>query len=179
MHARFSLRTAIALSLLAIALAGGADAAERRGLPAPEAGVTDLRFGDWFKLPVGRAGLEPSPQLRALDGQRVRVLGYVVGEEEPTPGVFMLTANPVTLAEVADGPADDLPPATLFVHLAPADAAKVVAHRPGLLVLTGVLELGNREEPNGRTSFVRLRLDQPLPAAEPAALAAQASAHPH
>jgi hypothetical protein len=154
-------------------------AGERSGLPLPPPGVSDLRFGEFFRLPVGRMGLEPSARLTSLSGQRVRVLGYVVGEEEPTPGVFMLTANPVTLAEVADGPADDLPPATLYVHLAPADASKVVAHRPGLLVLNGVLELGNKQEPNGRTSFARLRLDQPLPAAEPAAVAAQATHHAH
>jgi hypothetical protein len=169
----------MACALLLAVMAGGAHAAERRGLPAPAPGVTDLRFGEWFHMPVGRGGLEPDEKLRALDGTRVRVLGYVVGEEQPTPGLFMLTARPVTLSEMADGPADDLPPATLFVHLAAADAGKVVAHRPGLLVLSGVLELGNREEPNGRTSFARLRLDQPLPGAEPAAIAAQASAHAH
>ena len=135
------------------------------------AAAAELRFADFFRLPVGRTGLEPSDRLTALDGARVRVVGYVVGEEQPTPGIFMLTARPVTLAEVADGPADDLPPATLFVHLAPTDAGKTVAHRPGLLVVNGVLRIGNQEEANGRVSFARLQLDQPLPAAEPVAVA--------
>lgn len=106
--------------------------------------MAELRLADCFRLPVGRTGLEPSDRLTALDGSRVRVVGYVVGEEQPTPGLFMLTARPVTLAEVADGPADDLPPATLFVHLAPTDAGKTVAHRPGLLVVSGVLHIGGR-----------------------------------
>lgn len=158
---------AAALLALALALCGSAIGAERSSLPAPPPGVTDLRFGEFFRLPVGRTGLEPSERLTGLSGQRVRLLGYVVGEEQPTPGVFMLTANPVTLAEVDDGPADDLPPATLFVHLAPVDADKVVAHRTGLLVISGVLDVGRQEEPNGRVSFVRLRLDQPLPEAQP------------
>jgi hypothetical protein len=179
MNTRLALRASLAFVLLLAVTAGGGEAAERRGLPAPAPGVTDLRFGEWFQLPVGRGGLEPSERLRALDGKRVRVLGYVVGEEQPTPGLFMLTARPVTLSEVADGPADDLPPATLFVHLVPIDADKVIAHQPGLLVVSGVLEIGNRDERNGRTSFARLRLDQPLPRAEPAGVPAQASAHAH
>jgi hypothetical protein len=32
-------------------------------------------------------------------------------------------------------------------------------HTPGLLLLTGRLELGSREEPDGRVSTVRLVLD--------------------
>lgn len=145
--------------------------------PTAATGVAELRFADFYRLPVGRTGLEPSDRLTALDGARVQVVGYVVGEEQPTPGLFMLTARPVTLAEVADGPADDLPPATLFVHLAPTDAGKTVAHRPGLLVVNGVLHIGNREETNGRVSFARLQLDQPLPAAEPVAVAGTPGAH--
>jgi hypothetical protein len=178
MATTFFSRAATLIALLLV-LTHGVVAAERGGLPAPSPGVTDLRFGEFFRLPVGRGGLEPSERLQALNGQRVRLLGYVVGEEQPTPGLFMLTAHPVTLAEVADGPADDLPPATLFVHLAPADADKVVSHRPGLLVVSGVLDIGNQEEPNGRMSFVRLRLDQPLPDAQDMSALPQGSAHTH
>jgi hypothetical protein len=174
-----SFSRAAMLTALLLALTHGVVAGERGGLPAPPPGVSDLRFGEFFRLPVGRGGLEPSARLQALDGQRVRVLGYVVSEEQPTPGLFMLTAHPVALAEVADGPADDLPPATLFVHLAPADAGKVVSHRPGLLVVSGVLEIGNQEEPNGRMSFARLRLDQPLPDAQDVSALPQGSAHTH
>jgi hypothetical protein len=177
MKKRPSRRASWAVVVLLAATIGSGEAAERQGLPAPAPGVTDLRFGEWFQLPVRRGGLEPSAQLRALDGKRVRVVGYVVGEEQPTPGLFMLTARPVTLSEVADGPADDLPPATLFVHLAPTDAGKTVARRPGLLVVSGVLHIGNQEEANGRVSFARLQLDQPLPPAEPVAVAGTAGAH--
>lgn len=162
-------RVAAVGALLVLALPAASAPDQRAGLPTAPPGVADLRFDEFFRLPVGRTGLDPGERLRELAGQRVRVLGYVVGEEEPTPGLVMLTARPVALAELADGPADDLPPATLYVHLAPADAGKVVSHQPGLLVVTGTLEVGNRDEANGRVSFVRLRLDQPLAHAQAAA----------
>jgi len=161
-------------ALLLLALPAFAATDERPGLPPAPPGVTDLRFEEFLRLPVGRTGLEPTARLLALVGQRVRVLGYVVSEEEPTPGLFMLAARPVTLAEVADGPADDLPPATLYVHMAPADADKLVSHQPGLLVVSGTLDVGNQDEANGRVSFVRLRLDQPLAGAQTAAAATKA-----
>jgi hypothetical protein len=71
----------------------------------------------------------------------------------------MLTPVPVTLAELADGPADYLPPATLFAHADGENANKILAYRPGVWTLTGTLELGSREEPNGRVSYARLNLD--------------------
>jgi len=156
-------------ALIALALQSGMTWADRAGLPPAPPGVEDLRFEEFFRLPAGRLGLEPSDHLMSLNGKRVRALGYVVTEEQPTSDLFLLTAHPVALAEQSDGPADYLPPATLFVHLAPIDTGKVVSHQPGLLVVTGMLEVGNREETNGRISFVRLRLDQPLEVAQDAA----------
>lgn len=178
MTKRFQNLPATLGALLLLAVPAYAATDERGGLPPPPPSVTDLRFEEFFRLPVGRTGLEPTERLLTLSGKRVRVLGYVASEEEPTPGLFMLAALPVTLAEVADGPADDLPPATLYVHMAPADADKLVSHRPGLLVVSGTLEVGNQEEANGRVSFVRLRLDQPLAGAQTAAAATKAG-HGH
>ena len=83
----------------------------------------------------------------------------MVKEEEPTAGLFMLAPLPVSMAEKEDGPADDLPPATLFVHVPPADKDKIMAYRPGPWQLTGTLKLGNQEEANGRMSYTRLILD--------------------
>jgi len=111
-------RVAAMGALLVLALPAASAPDQRAGLPAAPPGVADLRFDEFFRLPAGRTGLDPGERLLELAGQRVRVLGYVVGEEEPTPGLFMLTARPVALAELADGPADDLPPATLSFHLA-------------------------------------------------------------
>lgn len=123
------------------------------------AGVTELNLKEFYKFPVGPLGLEPTQKLLALKDKRVRVTGYMVKEEEPSAGLMMLTPLPVSLAEKEDGPADDLPPATLFVHLPSADKNKPIAYRQGLWQLTGTLKLGNQEEANGRRSYTRLILD--------------------
>ena len=56
--------------------------------------------------------------------------------------------------------ADDLPPSTVFVHLERGD--RRVFYVPGRIELTGVLDVGNQSEPNGRVSTVRLLLDAAL-----------------
>ncbi|MGZ8191667.1 MAG: hypothetical protein ACXWTS_10640 [Methylococcaceae bacterium] len=121
--------------------------------------VTELNLREFYKLPAGPRGLEPTQKLLSLKDKRVRITGYMVKEEEPTAGLFMLSPLPVSMAEKEDGPADDLPPATLFVHGPPADKDKIMAYRPGLWELTGTLKLGNQEEANGRMSYTRLILD--------------------
>lgn len=85
----------------------------------------------------------------------------MVREEEPYPGLFLLSPFPLALADRADGPADDLSPATLYVH-APESQRNALPHYfPDRLALVGTLELGAQEEVNGRFSTVRLRLDEP------------------
>jgi hypothetical protein len=129
-------------------------------LPPLPAGVTELSFHDFFKLPAGPKGLEPTEKLLQLNGKKVRIIGYMAKDEEPTPGLFILSSLSVNVAEASDGPADDLPPARLFVHMPKEDADKTLAFRPGPWVLTGTLQLGNQEENNGRTSYARLLLDK-------------------
>jgi len=119
----------------------------------------ELQLGDMFVRPVGPRGLEPTPQLLALGGKRVLVRGFMVAEEEPYPGFFMLAPVPVDLADRADGPADFLPGSTLFVHLPPDQRGSMVRFTPGPLELVGKLELGPAEESSGRISWVRLQLD--------------------
>ncbi|MDD5271706.1 MAG: hypothetical protein PHU14_03190 [Methylovulum sp.] len=123
------------------------------------AGVTELSLTEFYQFPVGPLGLKPTAKLLGLNNKRVRLSGYMIKEEEPTIGLFMLAPLPVSLAEKEDGPADDLPAATVFVHVPPADKDKVVSYRPGLWQLTGTLKLGNQEEANGRMSYTRLILD--------------------
>ena len=142
--------SALALALLAVACATPHLA------PPVDA---QLALSDFFVRPVGPRGLEPSPELLALRGKRVLVRGYMVAEQEPYPGLFMLAQVPVELAERADGPADDLPPATLYVHLPPDQRWSTVGFVPGPLELAGTLELGPEEELSGRVSYVRLQLD--------------------
>lgn len=127
--------------------------------PLPE-GVSSLSFNDFFKMPIGPQGLEPTEKLMSLNNKRVRVIGYMAHEDDPTPGIFMLAARPVKVGEKADGMADDLPAATLYVHMPSRDADKILTYRPAPWVLTGILQVGNQEESNDRISFVRLIMEQ-------------------
>jgi hypothetical protein len=159
-----TVRAAIAgiVALLLVASLGGCTAGPHTQVDAIAVAAVppaDLKFAEFYQHPVGPYGLQPSARLLSLDGQRVRIVGYRVDEQEPMPGVFKLTPVPVQLAEQEDGPADDLPGATMFVHLPQAGAGQRAPFQPGPLELVGRLELGAREEVDGRVSYVRLLLD--------------------
>jgi len=126
-------------------------------LPAAAEDAPFLTFRDFFRLPIGPRGLEPTERLLSLRDQHVRVQGYMVKEDEPQPGMFMLTPAPVALGELADGPADYLPAATLFVHVRGENNA--IPYRPGLWTVSGILRLGAWPEANGHVSYVRLIVD--------------------
>lgn len=125
--------------------------------PAPE-GVVHLKFSDFFASPAGPRGLEYSAAIKRLDGQRVRILGFMVKQTRPAPGSVLLTPYAAATHEGEYGLCDDLPPATLFVQV-PKYADLAVPFTPGPLLLTGKLELGPRQETDGRVSHVRLVLD--------------------
>jgi hypothetical protein len=122
---------------------------------APDA--IDLRFEEFYVAPAGPRGLTMTPKLKELDSRRVRIAGYMARQEEPVPGVFILAPYPVNIAEVADGPADDLPAAHVFVRAPSTDL--VALPRPGLVTLVGTLRVGRATEVDGRVSWVRLLLD--------------------
>jgi len=130
-------------------------------LPPPAAGVTDLKFREIFKLPVGPRGLEPSEKLVGLNGKRVRIVGYMAKEESPIAGMFILSPLPVSMGDEDESYADDLPASALFVHLESA-SNKAVPYLPGLIKLTGLLQVGAQQEADGRVSTVRLLLDPTL-----------------
>lgn len=145
--------------MAALFVAGAVAACVATGAPEPLRADASLPLSDLFVRPVGPRGLEPTPSLLGLQGKRVLVQGFMVQEEEPLPGYFMLASLPVSLAERADGPADYLPPGTLFVHLPDAQRDEIVAYVRTELEVAGTLELGAKEETSGRISYVRLRLD--------------------
>jgi hypothetical protein len=130
-------------------------------LAAPPAGVTSIKFGEFFRMPIGPFGLEPSEKLLALNGKRVRLVGYMVREENPAAGCFMLSPLPVTLGDEDESLSDDLPPSTVFVHLANT-RDRNAPYIPGLIHLSGTLEVGAKDEAEGRVSAVRLILDAPI-----------------
>lgn len=146
-------------------LAGALSLASLAATAAP----VELSFSDFFSSPIGPRGLEPTARLKAAAGHEVRVVGFMVQREQPQAGQFLLTPRPVAMAEHADGEADDLPAATITVLLPEPQRARLVAHRPGPVALTGRLEYGPAEDATGRVSWIRLHL-------APDALAAQASA---
>lgn len=139
-----------------------ADEADRQDFlpPLPE-GTEQLRFREIYRMPVGEKGLEYSDRALALSGKRVRVLGYMVHEDEPVPGRLLLAPFPFKLLTEEYGLAEDLPATVIYVHMPKAAGAGPVAYTAGFMLLTGVLELGPGEEPDGRISSVRIQLDPP------------------
>lgn len=156
------LRSFVNCAALALAVLSAPAWAQANDNAAP----VDLKFAGFFKQPVGPRGLEMADALRAADGQRVRLVGYMVAQEEPFAGRFMLTPRPVRMSEHADGDADDLPPATVTVLLDARQRERIVVHQPGLVALTGRLALGREEDASGRVSWVRLQLDPDALAAD-------------
>jgi hypothetical protein len=128
--------------------------------PAP-AGVTDLKFSEMFRMPVGPQGLEATDKLQSLNGQRVRLVGYMVTQDRAYNDFLILTPTPVMLGDEDESLSDDLPVTSMFVHLAPGTAAKTLPNVRGLMQLTGTLRLGSHEEPDGHVSSMRLELDVP------------------
>ena len=110
-----------------------------------------------FQLPVGEAGLEPTQKMLQLNGDRVRIVGYMVDQEQMRS--FILAPLPLKLGEEDESLADDLPPTVVFVHLSSHQGTEPLRHIPGLLELTGVLDVGNFAEPDGRVSTVRLTVN--------------------
>ena len=131
-------------------------AVEKR-LGEPPAGVADLKFADMFKLPVGPKGLEPTARLRALDGKRVRMIGYVVQQEPPLAGAFTLSPLPVVAGDEDESLADDIPASAMLVRLPHAKDARVPA-LPGLIQVSGVLHVG-ASEAGGRVAGAHIDLD--------------------
>jgi hypothetical protein len=135
-------------------------ALSRFKMSPPPKGVTDLKFDDFFVNPIGPTGLEFTAKLQSLRGKRIRLLGYMVHQENKSPATFLLSAIPVQLHDAHYGLADDLPAANVFV-LDPANRGKIIRHVSGLVLVSGTLELGSRHEADGRISLIRLTLDSP------------------
>jgi hypothetical protein len=110
-------------------------------------------------LVPGTAELRPSEKLLALEGKRVRLVGFMVRMELPPRGAFYLVPRPLSCDEAGGGTAD-LPPQTVRV-IVPSAAGKQIAYNPRPLEVTGILETGNRIEGDGQASNIRLILDGP------------------
>jgi hypothetical protein len=65
------------------------------------------------------------------------------------------------MSEHADGEANDLPASAVSVWMPPAHRAESVRPTPGLMRLTGTLQVGRHEMDDGRITWVRLMLEAP------------------
>lgn len=160
--------------------------------PLPD-GVTDLSFEDFYKMPIGPRGMEFTDKIKALAGKRVRLAGFQVVEmvgvcnaepnansparkaramfEASVPGRLMLSPSPESVNFGHYALCDDLPPQVAFVTVSELFGQAVPQH-PGPLLVTGVLDVGNKPERDGRVSAVRITLD-PIPKTFPVSNAAE------
>ena len=156
-------RTAFVAGFAALLAGCAAQLPGERGPDRPGARVAadtaavNLTFGDFF-LPG--AALEPSPKLLGAAGRRARILGFMAHMELPPVDGFYLTSRPLFCGEGGAGTAD-LPPETVLVKVLSAPTNLPFVFVPGPLDITGTLDVGRREEPDGTVSHVRLLLNGP------------------
>ena len=124
----------------------------------PDTPLVTLTVSDFFVRPIGSGGLILKEQLLQAQGRQVRLAGYMVQQEKVSAGQFLLAQRPVLMSQHADGEADDLPPATVLVELAPEQQDSFVAYTRGMIDVVGELDVGPKESLDGRVSWVRLRL---------------------
>jgi len=101
--------------------------------------------------------LKPSAKALSLNGQRVHLVGFMAQMELPPTGAFYLVSRPIKEDESGAGTAD-LPLDSVLV-IVPFKQGKVIEYVPGALEGTGIFEVGNRSDEEGRISNFRLRLD--------------------
>jgi len=134
------------------------------GLAAPlPARAEPISFSQFFD---SSPELEPSARLLALDGKRVRLVGFMARMEVPPRGGFYLCPRPVSADESGAG-SGDLPIETVFVAMRSA-RGREVPYRPGPLEVTGVLHVGNRADEDGRVTAFQVTLDRPRAHGRPA-----------
>lgn len=135
---------ALFLTLIALPQARAVVAKPTAGAPA-----TRLEFREFFDPTINE--LQPSDKLRRLQGQRVRIIGFMAEMEHQPEGYFYLCARPVLCDESGGG-----------IGELPIDAVRVVvrSHKGSPLKfvappieVTGILELGGQSagEPDSWT----------------------------
>jgi hypothetical protein len=120
--------------------------------------VTTIRLQSFFKMPIGPKGLEVSEKVLNASGQKIRLTGYMVQNELPTQGVFMLSPRPIQLSEHADGDANDLPAAVCLVYLDDRQKNWIVPHIAGPLSVEGQFTFKRIEASDGSVAWFHLYL---------------------
>jgi hypothetical protein len=127
---------------------------------------TDLKFRELFALPVGPRGLELSKKAISLAGQRVRLVGYIVREEKPIPGVLILAPLPISIGDEDEALANDLPPSAVFVHFQDRAVAEAARQVTGPVSVEGMFSMGPHDESDGHVSTFRIDIDSAAASAQ-------------
>jgi hypothetical protein len=130
-------------------------------LPVLPKDVEPLAFHEFYKMPVGARGLEPTDRLLSLNGKRVRILGYMGEMQRDSKRALIFSPLPLEAQPEEYGLCDDIPATHILVTL-PGNTDEQISHINGRLLLTGILSVGTYSE-NRETSFVRMTLDDPTP----------------
>lgn len=153
--------TVAALALAAaLTAAGDAEPPPTRSRAGSE--IVQLEFREVLQ-PGPKA--EPSEKVRGLQGKRVRMIGFMAHMEDAPRGAFYLVSRPLHCAEDGAG-TGDLPPDAVRVVVR-SSAGEEIPFYPGLLEISGLLQLGHEADEEGRTSFYRIVLDRPEDLAKP------------
>lgn len=126
--------------------------------PAIVARYSELSFTNIFITPAGPTGLAYTDEIRKLEGKPVRMTGYMVRTVNKDPDAFMFTRFPVATFFEEYGIVDDVPPNFAVALLKPREGMGS-AWQPFAVTVFGQLELGSRNEQDGRISYVRIRSD--------------------
>ena len=119
---------------------------------------TVLELQSFFKLPMGPKGLEVTDKVKQASGQQVRMTGFMVKNELPTHGAFMLAPRPVQLSEHADGDANDLPASVCWVYLDSSQKDWLVPYIPGPVTVEGLFMFKRLEATDGSVAWFHLHL---------------------
>jgi hypothetical protein len=117
-----------------------------------------LELKGFFKMPVGPKGLEVSEKVLNASGQKVQLTGYMVKNELPIPGAFILSPRPVQMSEHADGDANDLPASVCWVYLDDRQKNWIVPYISGLLTIEGQFTFKRIEASDGSVAWFHLYL---------------------
>lgn len=120
---------------------------------------TELRFRDIYRSSNGPDGADLSDLMDRAHGRTVRITGYMVQQESPLVGHFMLAPRPVRAFRQATASGDDFPATWVMVQLDASQQNLPVPHIAGLLEVSGTLSVEKVEDQDGRVTWVRMRMD--------------------
>lgn len=114
-----------------------------------------LKFADLYSKITVR-GVEFSPRLKGLNGQKVEMKGYMAPPLKPKLDFFVLTRQPLAMCPFCTTAAD-WPPDIVLVIMPDGNE---LSPSTGALEVTGRLEVGiKRDDETGFVSLVRLYAD--------------------